>query len=320
MADHAALLREASAAVRPMIEDDLDKRDVYAAWRRKFSDAGLDWMAFKSLQKAHVEDERDESGDGKRVAKIMDRLDCTAAYAEMLGYGFAKMNENNCFSPARSYAEEKGRGVDREARRKQRTSEAMDDTKALSAQAAALGLIDPDAHAETVRLADAVARKYGAGVIDPETGEITDNQESAPTATVREAPAVASAGDGGWSCSAVSPASDESEQDDVGATASSTNSAHKPAGELAADKGDKGRGSFPAGGPAHSNPQVSVPRPAASTGEAMSSSQAQASPATVSDLPISTTPSFAGRVTGDMPDIPAFLDRRQPKAREWEDA
>lgn len=44
-------------------------------------------------------------------------------------------------------------------------------------------------------------------------------------------------------------------QDDVGATASSTHSetAHKPAGNPVADNGDKGRGSFPAGGPTHSN-------------------------------------------------------------------
>lgn len=69
---------------------------------------------------------------------------------------------------AASYAEATGREpVNREDRRKQRTSEAMDDAKALSAEAAALGLIDPEAHAETARIADAIARKYGAGVIDP---------------------------------------------------------------------------------------------------------------------------------------------------------
>lgn len=54
---------------------------------------------------------------------------------------------------------------DREARRRQRFSESMDDTKALSAEAASLGLIDPEAHAETERIADAMARKFGAGVI-----------------------------------------------------------------------------------------------------------------------------------------------------------
>lgn len=79
------------------------------------------------------------------------------------------------------YAAEKG--VDREARRKQRMSESMDDSIALSAEAVALGLIDPKAHEETVRIADAVARKFGNGPlneqIDPDTGEITNSPETA---------------------------------------------------------------------------------------------------------------------------------------------
>lgn len=61
--------------------------------------------------------------------------------------------------------------IDRNARAAHRTSEAMDDAKALSAEAAALGLIDPAAHAETARIADAIARKYGAGVIEREENE-----------------------------------------------------------------------------------------------------------------------------------------------------
>ncbi|MHC1549422.1 DUF2312 domain-containing protein [Phyllobacterium sp. K27] len=80
-----------------------------------------------------------------------------------------------------SYAAEKG--IDREARRKQRMSESMDDSIALSAEAVALGLIDPAAHEETVRIADAVARKFGNGPlneqIDPDTGEITNSPETA---------------------------------------------------------------------------------------------------------------------------------------------
>lgn len=68
----------------------------------------------------------------------------------------------------------------------------------------------------------------------------------------------------------------------------------------------------------NSNSQASPLKPANKAGEAPSS---PASPAALSDdLPISTTPSFAARPTGEFPDIPAFLDRRQPKAREWEEA
>lgn len=281
MTDHASLLREAATAIRPMIEDDLDKREIYAAWRKKFSDAGLDWMAFKSLQKARVEDDRDESGDGKRVAKIMDRLDCTAAYAEMLGYGPAKMNENNCFSG--SYSEAKGRG-------------------------------------------DAVG-KTDAIPFDPETGELTDTQESG--CSYSEA-----------SISAVSPASDESEQDDVGATASSTISTPQPTkGESDAKSAHDdsvfeehlidrrrqdaaraerqqpiGHENAPVESAADTISATNSNSPGIPLAEANSAGEApssQASPATVSDLPISTTPSFSGRVTGEMPDIPEFLRRTE---------
>ncbi|MDW9814955.1 DUF2312 domain-containing protein [Sinorhizobium meliloti] len=69
--------------------------------------------------------------------------------------------------------------VDRETRAKLRTSEAMDDTKAFSAELAAAGLISQEAHAENMALSDAVARKYGAGVVDPETGEILDEPVNA---------------------------------------------------------------------------------------------------------------------------------------------
>ncbi|RVI03679.1 DUF2312 domain-containing protein [Sinorhizobium meliloti] len=66
--------------------------------------------------------------------------------------------------------------VDRKARAALRTSEAMDDNKAFSAQLLADGLISEEAHAENIALSDAVAMKLGAGVIDPETGEILDDQ------------------------------------------------------------------------------------------------------------------------------------------------
>lgn len=64
--------------------------------------------------------------------------------------------------------------VDHKARAALRTSEAMDDNKAFSAELVAAGLISEEAHHENIALSDAVARKYGAGVIDPETGEILD--------------------------------------------------------------------------------------------------------------------------------------------------
>lgn len=65
--------------------------------------------------------------------------------------------------------------VDRKARAALRTSEAMDDNKAFSAELVAAGLISEEAHAENIALSDAVAMKLGAGVIDPATGEILDD-------------------------------------------------------------------------------------------------------------------------------------------------
>ncbi|APG91118.1 DUF2312 domain-containing protein [Sinorhizobium americanum] len=79
-------------------------------------------------------------------------------------------------APAPARARENIEKFDREARAKRRTSEAMDDNKAFSAELAAAGLISEEAHAEHVALSDAVARKYGAGVVDHETGEILDDQ------------------------------------------------------------------------------------------------------------------------------------------------
>ncbi|AEH79675.1 hypothetical protein SM11_chr2421 [Sinorhizobium meliloti SM11] len=75
---------------------------------------------------------------------------------------------------------------DREARTKLRTSEAMDDNKAFSAELVAAGLISEEAHAENVALSNVVAMKLGAGVIDAETGEILDDQTEIATASQGE--------------------------------------------------------------------------------------------------------------------------------------
>jgi uncharacterized protein (UPF0335 family) len=56
-----------------------------------------------------------------------------------------------------------GEFVDRDERRRARMSESMDDTKAFSAAAVALGLISEKGYAETVAIADAVAVKFGYG-------------------------------------------------------------------------------------------------------------------------------------------------------------
>ncbi|MDX0354284.1 DUF2312 domain-containing protein [Sinorhizobium meliloti] len=82
---------------------------------------------------------------------------------------------NGSSRATRAYARENIEKFDREARAKIRTSEAMDDNKAFSAELVAAGLISEEAHAENIALSNAVAMKLGAGVIDPETGEILDD-------------------------------------------------------------------------------------------------------------------------------------------------
>lgn len=162
----SAQIKDIVSEARPIIERQLDDAERIAAFRDVVAASGGDWSALKALIKAQIQDERDESGDGKRVRKILEKADFSTGYADMLGW--SNMNEKN-FSAV---------PVDREARRKQRTSEAMDDNKALSAELLAAGLITEEAHAENVHISDGVARKMGAGVIDPETGEILESERS----------------------------------------------------------------------------------------------------------------------------------------------
>ncbi|MDW9444841.1 DUF2312 domain-containing protein [Sinorhizobium meliloti] len=90
---------------------------------------------------------------------------------------------NGSSRATRAYARENIEKFDREGRAKLRTSEAMDDNKAFSAELVAAGLISEEAHAENIALSNAVAMKLGAGVIDPETGEILDDQTEIATAS-----------------------------------------------------------------------------------------------------------------------------------------
>lgn len=72
------------------------------------------------------------------------------------------------------------RADDREARRRQRVSEDMDDHKALMDEIGAAGLLRPEQVAENKRLADAVATKFG-------NGPITDHKPEPMVAQAGEA-------------------------------------------------------------------------------------------------------------------------------------
>jgi uncharacterized protein (UPF0335 family) len=133
-----------------------------------------------------------------RVLRLKEEQDNISAdirdiYAEAKGVGFDKTALGQVVAHLRkvdkigtSAVEEKqsvfdmyldayGRGIGtafaththeaRQERAKRRTSEAMDDNKAFSAELVEAGLITPEAHAENIVLSDAVANKYGAGVL-----------------------------------------------------------------------------------------------------------------------------------------------------------
>jgi len=93
MAVTAQFLKNIMAEARPIIERQMNDAELIAGFRKVVADNGGDWGALKALIKAHIEDEIDEAGDGKRVHKILEKADCTSAYADMLG--MANMNEKN---------------------------------------------------------------------------------------------------------------------------------------------------------------------------------------------------------------------------------
>lgn len=90
-------LRDVFEAGRPLIEQWLDVAEQIAALRNVATERGLDWSQVKQLLKAQIQDERDGSGEGKRVRRIVEKAEFASAYADMLG--LAKMNEKS-FSDA----------------------------------------------------------------------------------------------------------------------------------------------------------------------------------------------------------------------------
>lgn len=97
-------LKEICTLARPMIEQQLDLTMEIAVIRDLATAKGLDWSQIKALLKAQIQDERDDSGDGKRVKRIVEKAEFASAYADMLG--LANMNENNYFAGDDDEAEE----------------------------------------------------------------------------------------------------------------------------------------------------------------------------------------------------------------------
>jgi hypothetical protein len=86
-------LKDIVSEARPIIERQIDDAERISGFREVVASAGGDWGALKALIKAQIQDERDETGDGKRVKKILDKAEFATGYADMLSW--SKMNENN---------------------------------------------------------------------------------------------------------------------------------------------------------------------------------------------------------------------------------
>jgi len=85
-------LKDIRAEARLIIERQLDDALMLAALRDAFTAQGGDWGALKALIKAEIQDEKDESGDRKKLRKVTDRAVATGEYADLLGLN---MNEEN---------------------------------------------------------------------------------------------------------------------------------------------------------------------------------------------------------------------------------
>ena len=76
-------VREFFQECRRLLEQSNAIRLQCAALRDAASAKGIDWSQLKALASADVADE--EKGDGKKVAKLIEKADFACAYADMLG-------------------------------------------------------------------------------------------------------------------------------------------------------------------------------------------------------------------------------------------
>ncbi|UYQ70996.1 hypothetical protein OF122_13100 [Pelagibacterium flavum] len=89
----SARLKEIVSEARPYIERQMDDADMISGFRDVVAAEGGDWSALKALIKAQIKDERDETGKGSHVQKILDKAEFSSGYADMLGW--SNMNEQN---------------------------------------------------------------------------------------------------------------------------------------------------------------------------------------------------------------------------------
>jgi uncharacterized protein (UPF0335 family) len=129
-------------------------------------------IAFNTKAKAEAETDAD-----RELSAVVD-IYLTALEAPRASRAYTRGNIGE-------FDTETGEILDRDARRRARTSEAMDDNIAFSAEMVADGLISEEAHAENVALSNAVARKYGNGPMNTHSGAIS-TPDAAVTSSSRD--------------------------------------------------------------------------------------------------------------------------------------
>jgi len=101
---HSSELKSICSEAYPLIEQQLELAEQIAALRDAAAAKGFDWSQIKALLKAQIMDERDGTGECKRVQKVVEKAEFACAYADMLG--LANINEKNFSSAASAYESE----------------------------------------------------------------------------------------------------------------------------------------------------------------------------------------------------------------------
>ena len=88
-------LKQFRSEARLVIERQLADAEIIKGFREAVTAQGGDWGSLKALVKAEIQDDQDDTGERKRVTKVIERSAATAEYAELLGMN---MNEENYIS------------------------------------------------------------------------------------------------------------------------------------------------------------------------------------------------------------------------------
>lgn len=170
-------LKDIVSEARPIIERQLDDAERIAGFRDVVASNGGDWSALKALIKAQIQDERDETGDGKRVKKILDKAGFSTGYADLLGW--SNMNEKN-FSADEEFDPTTGEFLEDGDANPRLIKQAVDGMQTEAGRAALLTAVDIMIERE-----EADDNRFDAGLsIVTKHTEITSSPE---TANEREA-------------------------------------------------------------------------------------------------------------------------------------